>query len=109
MQLMGNIFKQSRKAAIAAVLLLAGLAAAGGQEQRNRNVGQYLCRDVMRDSGTNRDVAIAFLHGYLLARSGSTDFNLDDLHTQTEAFIELCLSNPDQKAVEAMAAVKKKP
>jgi hypothetical protein len=61
----------------------------------------------MRESGGNRDVAIAFLHGFLLGKSGSSKFDLGVLEKQTQAFIDLCLKNPNDKAVDAMTAVKK--
>ena len=76
-------------------------------QDMNRTVDQYKCRDVMREPGANRDIAIAFLHGFLLGKSGSQSFNLDALHKQTESFVEHCLSNPDGKAVDSMTAVKK--
>ncbi len=91
----------------AVIILFASSTPIQAQDSRDRTIEQYLCRDVMRDSGANREVAIAFLHGFLLGRSGRTQFNLDDLHKQTEAFIEDCLSNPNEKAVEAMTRVKK--
>jgi len=75
-------------------------------EPQPRTIEQYLCKDVMRDSGDNRDVAIAFLHGYLLGKSGSSKFDLEVLHKQTDNFIEQCLDNPAQKAVDVMAKVK---
>jgi len=75
-------------------------------EPQPRTIEQYLCKDVMRDSGANRDVAIAFLHGYLLGKSGSSKFDLEVLHKQTDDFIEQCLDNPAQKAVDVMAKVK---
>jgi hypothetical protein len=77
------------------------------QDGRDRTVDQYQCRDIMRDSGADRDVAIAFLHGFLLGKSGQVQFNLDDLHKRTDAFIERCLSNPNEKAVDAMMTVKR--
>jgi hypothetical protein len=91
----------------AALVLLAMLAPAGAQESSNRTVDQYKCKDVMRESGANRDVAIAFLHGFLLGKSGRSQFNLDDLHNQTDAFIERCLNNPTDSAVEAMTTVRR--
>jgi hypothetical protein len=98
--------RSTRTFVLAAVLTsLAGLACA--QDNLNRTVEQYKCRDVMREAGANRDIAIAFLHGYLLGKSGSQNFNLDDLHKQTTNFIEHCLSNPDGQAVDSMMAVKK--
>jgi hypothetical protein len=71
-----------------------------------RTVEQYLCKDVMRESGTNRDVAIAFLHGYLLGKSGSSKFNIETVHRQTEAFMDICLNNPNETALEAMQKVR---
>lgn len=81
--------------------------AADAQTQADRTIEQYQCKDVMRDSGSNRDVAIAFLHGYLLGKSGKAAFNLEVLGRQTDDFIERCLSNPTEKAADAMTAVKK--
>lgn len=89
----------------AAVAFLAMLTPGNAQEG-NRTVDQYQCKDVMRDSGANRDVVIAFLHGFLLGKSGRAEFNLETLHKQTDAFVERCLSNPNEKAVDAMTAVK---
>lgn len=88
--------------------LLAGLfvSSAVSAEPQPRTVEQYLCKDVIRESGANRDVAIAFLHGYFLGKSGSSKFDLEVLHKQTDTFIEQCLDNPAQKAVDVMAKVK---
>jgi hypothetical protein len=91
----------------AAIILLSSLAPVWAQDTKDRTVEQYQCKDVMRDSGVNRDVAIAFLHGFFLGRSGSVQFNLDDLQKQTDAFIDRCLDNPNEKALEAMMTVKK--
>ena len=80
---------------------------ASAQPGMDRTVEQYLCKDVMRESGNNRDVAIAFLHGFLLGKANTSNFNLEVLERQTDAFIERCLSNPNDKAVDAMVAAKK--
>ena len=53
-----------------------------------------------------QDVTRAFLHGYLLGKSGRATFNIDDLHKQTSAFIERCLDNPSERAVDAMSKIK---
>jgi hypothetical protein len=108
LQLKGNNVRTTRNIAMgAAIVLLLGPAPICAQDTRDRTVEQYQCKDVMRDSGVNRDVAIAFLHGFLLGRSGSAQFNLDVLQQQTDAFVELCLNNPNEKAVDAMTTVKK--
>ena len=94
--------------------ILLGVAAAAlaaapalGQAGKDRTVDQFLCKDVMRESGSNRDVAIAFLHGYLLGKSGGVKFNVDTLRKQSDGFIERCLDNPGDKAVDVMTAVTK--
>ena len=99
----------------AKVLLLLGVAQAialashpaRAQSAQDRKVEQYSCKDVMRESGPNRDVAIAFLHGYLLGKSGATAFNLDALRKQSDQFVEQCLDKGGEKAVDVMSAVKK--
>jgi len=76
-------------------------------DNADRTVGQYLCKDLMRQSGENRAVSLAFLHGYLLGKNGKSEFNIDALGKATDAFIEHCLDNPSDKAVDAMETVKK--
>lgn len=92
---------------LAAAILQAGLAlsSAVAQNDKDRAIEQYTCKDIMRESGASRDVAIAFLRGFLLGKSGSTKFNLDALHKQSDEFIERCLANPDEKAMDAMSKV----
>jgi hypothetical protein len=84
----------------------AGMSAAFAQDKAERSVDQYTCKDVMRESGSSRDVAIAFIHAYLLGRANATTFNVDTLHKQTDAFINHCLDNPNEKALDAMMKVK---
>jgi HdeA/HdeB family len=98
--------KAFRKMALVAALTCFA-SSAGAQGSMDRTIDQYKCRDVMREAGANRDIAIAFLHGFLLGKSGSQNFNLDALHKQTEGFVEHCLSNPDGKAIDSMMTVKK--
>jgi hypothetical protein len=78
---------------------------ARAQEQGDRTVEQYLCKKIMRESGADRDSAITFLHGFLLGKSGNSRFNLDVLARRTDAFLERCLENPNEKAVDVMRAV----
>lgn len=96
-----------RALSVSILSLLLGAGTALAQTDKDRAIEQYECKDVMRDSGANRDVAIAFLHGFLLGKSGGSSFNLATLHKQTDAFIEHCLDNPKEKALDAMSAVKR--
>lgn len=92
-------------AVLAGAMLITDAALA--QDKGDRTVEQYSCKDVMRESGGNRDVAIAFLHGFLLGKSGRTAFNVETLRKETDAFIERCLDHPAQRAVDAMTEAKK--
>ena len=89
---------------LTAVLTLQPAIAA---EERSRAIEQFSCKEVMRERGPDRDVAIAFLHGFLLAKSGVTKVDLGLLHKQSDAFIERCLDNPAESALEAMTKVKR--
>jgi HdeA/HdeB family len=81
-------------------------AAVSAQDKGDRTTDQYTCKDIMRESGPNRDVAIAFVHGYLLGKSGSAKFNIEMLEKQTDSFVDRCLENPGEKAIDAMIKVK---
>jgi hypothetical protein len=105
----GFSMKLSWTRAAAAVLALAGsysASPASAEEPGDRTIEQYNCKDVMRESGSNRDVAIAFLHGFITGKSGSSKFNVDAIHKQTNAFIERCLDNMSETALDAMLSVK---
>jgi hypothetical protein len=62
------------------IFVAASPVGAWAQDANGRTVEQYSCKDVMREHGNNRDVTIAFLHGYLLGKSGRSTFNIEDLH-----------------------------
>jgi hypothetical protein len=95
----------------ATAILIAGsscwAAAALAQTATERTVELFTCKDVMREPNTSREVAIAFLHGYLLGKSGGAKFNVEVLERQTNAFMEECLNNPQSKAADVMANLKK--
>jgi len=97
------------KAVLFASIVLAGGWTVGpsrAEEAGDRAVEQYRCKDVMRENGSNREIAIAFLHGFLIGKSGSSTFNVDALRKQTDAFMDHCLDNPNERAVDAMMNVK---
>ena len=92
--------------AVTTVTLFAAIGSAFAQDNGDRSTDQYTCKDVMRENGPSRDVAIAFVHGYLLGKENATKFNIEVLEKQTDAFIDYCLNNPNEKALDAMIKVK---
>jgi len=55
---------------IGCVAILATLSALplSAQNSKERAIEQYECKDVMRDSGADREVAIAFLNEFLFGK-----------------------------------------
>ena len=102
--------RKSKWSGCAAAILIQGLCWAGtaaAQTATDRAVELFTCKDVMREPNTSREVAIAFLHGYLLGKSGGSKFNVETLERQTGAFIEQCLDNPKDNAADVMSRLKK--
>lgn len=93
---------------LALALLCAGAltAPARAQDNSQRAIEQYECKDILREPDARREVAIAFLHGYLLGKAGAATFSPQTLSKQSNAFIEHCLENPHDKALNAMMKVK---
>ena len=79
---------------------------ASAQDNTDRAIEQYTCKDILREGGSNREVAIAFLHGFLLGKSGGSKFNIGVLTKQTDDFVDRCLDSPNDKAVDVMTKVK---
>jgi len=52
------------------------------------------------------DVAVAFPHEFLLGKSGGSKFVVKTPQKQSDAFVDHCLDNPNEKAVDAMMKVK---
>jgi hypothetical protein len=100
-----KMFVSLFSAALAAASI--AIAPAAAQDNGDRTIDQYACKDIIRESGSLREVAIAFLHGYALAKSGNAQFNLNELMKQTDSFLDQCIENPNRKAIEVMVSVRK--
>ena len=91
---------------ILAASIITGSASVQAQENKMSKVEDVTCKEVMREHGEARDIAIAFLHGFLLGKSGNSEFDLEKLMDQTDEFIDSCLDNPGEKAVDIMQKVR---
>jgi hypothetical protein len=97
-----------------ASLLLCGPAVADPRESAEmqppataRKISAFTCKDVMRMDGSDRDVAVAFLHGYLLGEKKSDDFDTHALSDATDRFIDTCLDHPKRMAIDVMREATK--
>ena len=93
-------------ALVAAPLLYAPATMAQG-EKKTVDMNAYTCKDIVRFSGEERTVALAVLHGFTLGKKGATTFNPDKLGEASNDFIEHCLDNPSDKALETFAKFAK--
>lgn len=92
---------------IAASLLVAFPFTAGtagaAEPPKSGDLGEFLCKDVMRMSGEDRQIALGAMHGYLLGKKGTTKYVPDELAKASDAFTEHCLDHPGEKALASLA------
>ena len=92
---------------LSSILALAACGhSAHAQDKTDISVDRYSCRDLLRDSGPDREVAVAFLHGYIFGKAGVTSLNVEAMRKQSTAFIERCLDDPQANALATMTAVR---
>ena len=91
---------------IASLCIVVATVSAVGQDKGDRTPEQITCKDILREPGFDRDIAIAFIHGYLVAKSNAKTFNIATLSQQTDAFLDRCIDNPTAKALEVMTKVQ---
>ena len=102
----------SAAAVAAALLLVAGHGAAqqpakAAKSDQSDDLERYLCKDVMRMTGDDRVIAISVLHGYTLGKKGATTYVPAELSKVSDSFIEHCLNNPNDKALQAFTKLAK--
>ena len=102
----------SAAAVAAALVLVAGHGAAqtptaAAKSDQADDLDRYLCKDVMRMSGDDRVIATSVLHGYTLGRKGATKYVPAELGRITDTFLEHCLNNPNDKALQAFGKFAK--
>ena len=88
--------------AVSALFSLGFAGAAHAGDTQTKNVNDFLCKDILRTSGDDRDIAVAFMHGYLLGKSGKETFEKATLMAATDNFIEACLDNTGAVAVKTL-------
>ena len=98
-------------AAAAALCLFAAHGAAQAvktdKPMKSDDLESFLCKDVMRMSGEDRVIATSVLHGYTLGKKNTTKYVVADLSKITDSFVEHCLNNPNDKALQAFTKLAK--
>lgn len=84
-----------------AVLSLSGTVASSAESSSVRDLKNNSCKDIMRLSGDDREVALALAHGYVLGKKGTTQYEIEVLAGITDRFIDYCLDHPAENALES--------
>ena len=98
------MYKSHRVLAVAVtftMLCLGGSTAFAGELSEPRDLKDNLCKDVMILSGEDREIAIAFAHGYMLGKKNTTRYIPAELGEATDKFMDYCLDNPKDNALAA--------
>lgn len=93
-----------------ALMFLAGMVFSGialGEEQEQLDLSNYACKDIMRMSGNDRDMAIVALHAFVMGKKGTSKIDITKLSDATDAFVETCLDNPKNNALDTMENLSK--
>jgi hypothetical protein len=88
-------------------LSVGSVGIAMGQDETIQDLNDYTCKDVMRMSGGDRDMAIVGFHAFVLGKKSTTKFNVTKLGEATDRFVEYCLDNPKEKALSVMEKMTK--
>lgn len=85
--------------AVSAVVGPPSLAAEPSGTQQD--LGTFTCKEVMRLSGEDREIAIALAHGYVLGKKGTSQYVVETLAEITDQFIDYCLDHPTENALQS--------
>lgn len=104
---MFNPFLRSTLAAAFAVLILLPATTTTVLAADSRDFGNQTCKEIMRLSGSDRDIALAFAHGYMLGKKGTTRYEVEALAQITDQFIDYCLDHPAANALQSFETLAK--
>ena len=90
-----------------AAMSLTGVSTLAAEQPQKRDLGKFSCKEVMILSGQDRDIALAFAHGYVLGKKGTTAYDLDALAKVTDKFLDYCLDNPKANALASFEKIAK--
>jgi hypothetical protein len=94
-------------AALTSAFLLGGAAIAAEEPSSQKDLSAFLCKDVMRLSGSDREISLAFAHGYMLGKKGTTQYDVEALAQITDQFIDYCLDHPAENALQSFEMLAK--
>ena len=96
---MSNSLRNIVLAGLTSSLIIGGSAIAAEEPSTQKDLTGFSCKDIMRLSGSERENALAFVHGYRLGKMNTTQYEIEALAAITDKFIDHCLDNPNDNAL----------
>ena len=88
--------------AFAVALTIVPVSAEEGKSGENTiHIGKMTCKELMGGNDTDREVGIAFYHGYLAGKKGSQTIDLPTASALSDRVKDYCLSNPTSTVMDA--------
>jgi hypothetical protein len=72
-----------------------------GELSETKDLKDSQCKDIMILSGQDREISIAFAHGYILGKKNTTRYVPEELGKATDNFMDYCLDHPKDNALAA--------
>ena len=98
---MSYSFLRAVSLATSAGLALTVCGALASESASNKDLRSYSCKEIMRFSDADRNIAVALTHGYMMGKKDTTMFDTEAMAKTTDIFIDYCLDNPTEKALQA--------
>ena len=89
------------------MFFVGGATFAAEEPSSQKDLSAFVCKDVMRLSGSERENALALVHGYRLGKMNTTQYEIETLSDLTDRFIDYCLDNPNDKALASFEKLGK--
>lgn len=93
---------------LSALALIAALPLAAAETPADAapslDVEAMTCRALLQTGGNERDLLLAFLHGYAAAKAGTGAPGLEAMATLTDQVIDRCIDAPNQRVLDAFQA-----
>lgn len=93
---------------VAVALIMGSTGVVFANTDVSKDLTSSACKDLMRFSGEDRVIALAFAHGYWLGKKGTTIYKPGKLGEATDELIETCLDNPNANALKTLGDILNK-
>lgn len=79
----------------------------GKPDENMLNIGEMTCKQLMSGDDLDREVGVAFFHGYYAGKNGDKVLDLPKASALSTAVKDYCLSNPTGTVMEAFVKAGK--